>query len=86
MSAFIKGLTDLIPLDELRKFNEKELELLLCDIENIDYDQWKENTSYESDYKNEKPVEWFWEVRTSSTTTRQLFNQTHCDNQLMPLF
>lgn len=61
MNAFLKGFQSLIPLHLLKIFDENELELLMCGIQNIDVKDWKRNTLYKGDYyANHVIIQWFW--------------------------
>lgn len=63
MSAFLEGFSQLIPLNFIKIFDENELELLMCGIQNIDVKDWKQNTLYKGDYNvNSKTIQWFWRV------------------------
>lgn len=64
MSAFLDGFGTICPLAILKIFDENELELLMCGIQNIDVKDWKKNTLYKGDYyANHIIVQWFWRVR-----------------------
>ncbi|RVE44377.1 hypothetical protein evm_010998 [Chilo suppressalis] len=63
MLAFLEGLGGLVPLPLLKIFDEHELELLLCGIQNIDVRDWRAHTLYKGDYHaNHLVVQWFWRV------------------------
>lgn len=63
MNAFLEGFNVLVPLTLLKIFDEHELELLMCGIQNIDVKDWKLNTLYKGDYHaNHITVQWFWRV------------------------
>ncbi|KAK6642602.1 hypothetical protein RUM43_004104 [Polyplax serrata] len=63
MNAFLDGFSGLIPLAFIKIFDENELELLMCGIQNIDVKDWKQNTLYKGDYHpNHIVVQWFWRV------------------------
>ncbi|CAA6653418.1 unnamed protein product [Spirodela intermedia] len=62
INAFMEGFNDLIPKDLISIFNDKELELLISGLPDIDLDDLRANTEY-SGYNNVSPViQWFWEV------------------------
>lgn len=64
MNAFLNGFSCLVPLNLIKIFDENELELLMCGIQNIDVKDWKQNTLYKGDYHpNHITVQWFWRVR-----------------------
>lgn len=63
MNAFLDGFNALVPLNLIKIFDENELELLMCGIQNIDVKDWKQNTSYKGDYHpNHVVIQWFWRV------------------------
>nr|XP_022911753.1 E3 ubiquitin-protein ligase Nedd-4 isoform X4 [Onthophagus taurus] len=63
MDAFLTGFSDLVQLNLVKIFDENELELLMCGIQNIDVKDWKQNTLYKGDYHgNHIVVQWFWRV------------------------
>ena len=63
MNAFLEGFSGLVPLAFIKIFDENELELLMCGIQNIDVKDWKQNTLYKGDYHpNHIVVQWFWRV------------------------
>ncbi len=64
MNSFLEGFNEVIPLSLLKIFDENELELLMCGIQNIDVKDWKTNTVYKGDYHpNHIVIQWFWRVR-----------------------
>ncbi|XP_014243563.1 E3 ubiquitin-protein ligase Nedd-4 isoform X2 [Cimex lectularius] len=63
MNAFLDGFNALVPLNLIKIFDENELELLMCGIQNIDVKDWKTNTVYKGDYHpNHITIQWFWRV------------------------
>ncbi|KAH8380380.1 hypothetical protein KR009_010322 [Drosophila setifemur] len=61
MSVFLEGFGSIIPLNLIKIFDEHELELLMCGIQNIDVRDWRENTLYKGDYHmNHIIIQWFW--------------------------
>ncbi|XP_033160287.1 E3 ubiquitin-protein ligase Nedd-4 isoform X13 [Drosophila mauritiana] len=61
MSSFLDGFGSIIPLNLIKIFDEHELELLMCGIQNIDVKDWRENTLYKGDYHmNHIIIQWFW--------------------------
>ncbi|XP_014289264.1 E3 ubiquitin-protein ligase Nedd-4 isoform X1 [Halyomorpha halys] len=63
MNAFLEGFNALVPLSLIKIFDEHELELLMCGIQNIDVKDWKSNTVYKGDYHaNHITIQWFWRV------------------------
>ena len=46
-----------MPIEWLRAFDERELELLLCGMQNIDVDDWRRHTQYRHYLPNSKQVQ-----------------------------
>ncbi|KAH6764972.1 hypothetical protein C2S51_016221 [Perilla frutescens var. frutescens] len=62
INAFLEGFTELIPRDLISIFHDKELELLISGLPDIDLDDLRANTEY-SGYTAASPaIQWFWEV------------------------
>ncbi|KAE8709850.1 E3 ubiquitin-protein ligase UPL2 [Hibiscus syriacus] len=62
INAFLEGFNELIPRELIFIFNDKELELLISGLPEIDLDDMRANTEY-SGYSTASPViQWFWEV------------------------
>ncbi|ONM32422.1 E3 ubiquitin-protein ligase UPL1 [Zea mays] len=62
INAFLEGFNELIPRELISIFNDKELELLISGLPDIDLDDLKANTEY-SGYSIASPViQWFWEI------------------------
>lgn len=59
--SFLDGFNDVIPLEWLRYFDERELELLLCGMQRIDIDDWQRHTIYRHYNRNSKQIIWFWQ-------------------------
>ncbi|KAJ6652503.1 hypothetical protein lerEdw1_011473 [Lerista edwardsae] len=60
--AFLDGFNEVAPLEWLRYFDEKELELMLCGMQEIDMTDWQKNTVYRHYTKASKQIQWFWQV------------------------
>uniref|UniRef100_A0A8D2LH23 NEDD4-like E3 ubiquitin-protein ligase WWP2 n=1 Tax=Varanus komodoensis TaxID=61221 RepID=A0A8D2LH23_VARKO len=60
--AFLDGFNEVAPLEWLRYFDEKELELMLCGMQEIDMSDWQKNAIYRHYTKNSKQIQWFWQV------------------------
>ncbi|XP_075433327.1 LOW QUALITY PROTEIN: NEDD4-like E3 ubiquitin-protein ligase WWP2 [Ascaphus truei] len=60
--AFLDGFNEVAPLEWLRYFDEKELELMLCGMQEIDLADWQKNTIFRHYTKNSKQVQWFWQA------------------------
>ncbi|GAB2292986.1 hypothetical protein Dimus_027209 [Dionaea muscipula] len=62
INAFLEGFNELISGELITIFNDKELELLISGLPEIDLDDMRTNTDY-SGYSPASPViQWFWEV------------------------
>lgn len=68
--SFLEGFNEVLPLEWLHYFDEKELELLLCGIQEIDIDDWQRHTVYRHYTRSSKQVIWFWQ-----------FVREGCDNE-----
>lgn len=58
--AFTSGFTELIPQDLINVFDERELELLIGGMSEIDVDDWKRYTDYRGFTEQDQVVQWFW--------------------------
>ncbi|KAL8604017.1 hypothetical protein ACOMHN_039061 [Nucella lapillus] len=58
--AFLEGFNEVVPLQWLQYFDERELELMLCGMQEIDVDDWEKSTTYRHYQRNSKQVVWFW--------------------------
>lgn len=73
MFSFLKGFYEFIPHSLALLFNVYELELMLCGVPDIDIEDWKKNTTYQSGFtKDSETVVWFWEVVSSFTQEEQI--------------
>ncbi|XP_062199173.1 E3 ubiquitin-protein ligase UPL1-like isoform X2 [Phragmites australis] len=62
INSFLEGFTELVPRELISLFNDKELELLISGLPEIDLDDLKANAEYIG-YSAASPViQWFWEV------------------------
>ncbi|CZT20912.1 probable Probable E3 ubiquitin-protein ligase hulA [Ramularia collo-cygni] len=59
-NAFVQGFHELIPADLVNVFDERELELLIGGIADIDVDDWKKHTDYRGYTENDPVVQNFW--------------------------
>ena len=60
--AFLKGFNAVLPMYWLQHFDERELEILLCGMQEYDVDDWQKNTVYRNCTKTSKQVLWFWQA------------------------
>uniref|UniRef100_A0A7I4AEX4 HECT-type E3 ubiquitin transferase n=1 Tax=Physcomitrium patens TaxID=3218 RepID=A0A7I4AEX4_PHYPA len=62
INAFMEGFNELVSRDLISIFNDKELELLISGLPEIDLEDLKANTEY-TGYTAASPViQWFWDV------------------------
>ncbi|ORX44255.1 HECT-domain-containing protein [Hesseltinella vesiculosa] len=59
--AFKKGFNELIPQELINVFDERELELLIGGIAEIDVDDWKKHTDYRGYTEQDDVIQWFWD-------------------------
>ncbi|CAL4080813.1 unnamed protein product, partial [Meganyctiphanes norvegica] len=59
---FLEGFSEVVPLEWLKYFDERELELLLCGMQEIDINDWQKYTIYRHYNRSSKQVIWFWQV------------------------
>ena len=60
--AFMSGFNELIPADLVNVFDERELELLIGGIADIDVDDWKKHTDYRGYQEQDDVVQNFWKI------------------------
>ncbi|XP_065565345.1 E3 ubiquitin-protein ligase NEDD4-like [Artemia franciscana] len=73
MDAFLEGFSEIIPIENIRDFNEDELEFLLCGIKEINVNDWKVNTEYLGGYSsNHRVILWFWKAVLSFTAQQRV--------------
>jgi len=61
-NCFAAGFNELIPQDLINVFDERELELLIGGIAEMDVDDWKKHTDYRGYTESDDVVQWFWKV------------------------
>ncbi|KAF8627498.1 hypothetical protein AX17_006309 [Amanita inopinata Kibby_2008] len=69
--GFMEGLLELIPRDLLNVFDERELELLIVGMSEIDMDDWTKFTDYRGYEKTDQVIEWFWQCIRSWPAERK---------------
>uniref|UniRef100_F6I565 HECT-type E3 ubiquitin transferase n=1 Tax=Vitis vinifera TaxID=29760 RepID=F6I565_VITVI len=62
INSFLEGFNELVPRELISIFNDKELELLISGLPEIDLDDLKANTEYTGYTAASSVVQWFWEV------------------------
>ncbi|KAI9282595.1 hypothetical protein BY458DRAFT_552211 [Sporodiniella umbellata] len=86
INAFVQGFHDVIPASLIQIFNEQELELLISGLPDIDIDDWKNNTTYESYSPSSAPIQWFWRaVRSFDQEERAKLLQFATGTSKVPL-
>jgi len=60
--AFKDGFHELIPQDLINVFDERELELLIGGIAEIDVDDWKKHTDYRGYTEKDEVIQFFWQT------------------------
>ncbi|PAV82427.1 hypothetical protein WR25_23377 isoform B [Diploscapter pachys] len=62
--AFFDGFNSVLPVEWLQNFDERELEMLLCGMQEIDVDDWQRNTVYRNyEPGSEQVIFYFQNVR-----------------------
>ncbi|CAI9088204.1 OLC1v1022471C1 [Oldenlandia corymbosa var. corymbosa] len=62
INSFLEGFNELVPRELISIFNDKELELLISGLPEIDLDDLKANTEYTGYTAASAVVQWFWDV------------------------
>jgi len=84
--AFLDGFNEVVPLEWLQYFDERELELMLCGMQEIDVEDWQKNTIYRHYAKTSKQVQWFWSfVKSADNETRSRLLQFVCGTCRVPV-
>ncbi|XP_010586685.2 NEDD4-like E3 ubiquitin-protein ligase WWP1 isoform X1 [Loxodonta africana] len=60
--AFLDGFNEVVPLQWLQYFDEKELEVMLCGMQEVDLADWQRNAVYRHYTRNSKQIIWFWQL------------------------
>ncbi|XP_076044003.1 WW domain containing E3 ubiquitin protein ligase suppressor of deltex isoform X2 [Oratosquilla oratoria] len=58
---FLDGFAEVVPLEWLKYFDERELELLLVGMQEIDVTDWQKHSIYRHYTRSSKQVIWFWQ-------------------------
>uniref|UniRef100_A0A665T447 E3 ubiquitin-protein ligase n=1 Tax=Echeneis naucrates TaxID=173247 RepID=A0A665T447_ECHNA len=59
--AFFEGFNEVLPQQYLQYFDAKELEVMLCGMQEIDLSDWQKNTIYRHYARSSKQIIWFWQ-------------------------
>ncbi|XP_043946210.1 E3 ubiquitin-protein ligase Itchy homolog isoform X1 [Protopterus annectens] len=60
--AFFEGFNEVLPQQYLQYFDAKELEVLLCGMQEIDLNDWPRHTIYRHYTRTSKQIIWFWQL------------------------
>uniref|UniRef100_A0A3Q2P882 E3 ubiquitin-protein ligase n=1 Tax=Fundulus heteroclitus TaxID=8078 RepID=A0A3Q2P882_FUNHE len=60
--AFFEGFNEVLPQQYLQYFDAKELEVMLCGMQEIDLGDWQKHTIYRHYTRNSKQISWFWQL------------------------
>lgn len=60
--AFLDGFNEVVPLHWLQFYDEKELELMLCGMQDLNVNEWEKHTVYRNYTRHSKQIQWFWQV------------------------
>jgi len=63
--AFIDGFFEVVPKALITVFDERELELLIGGMTDIDMDDWSKFTDYRGYDKEDQVISWFWQILRS---------------------
>ena len=71
-----QGFHDLVPPELISIFNERELELLICGLPDLDVDELAKHTDYTTWRAGDEAIGWFWQaLRSFTREERALFLQ-----------
>uniref|UniRef100_A0A9J8BGQ9 HECT-type E3 ubiquitin transferase n=1 Tax=Cyprinus carpio carpio TaxID=630221 RepID=A0A9J8BGQ9_CYPCA len=59
--AFLEGFNEVLPQQYLQYFDAKELEVMLCGMQEIDLGDWQRSTIYRHYARSSKQIVWFWQ-------------------------
>jgi len=63
LAELLVGLYEVVPLGLLSVFDFQELELLMCAIDIVDLDDWRDHTIYEEGFDAQSDtIIWFWQI------------------------
>ncbi|KAJ1553967.1 hypothetical protein HK405_006391, partial [Cladochytrium tenue] len=86
MDAFLSGFHDIIPKNLIKIFNERELELLISGLPDVDVDDWKNNTDYVNYSPTSPQIQWFWRaIRSFSQEEKAKLVQFATGTSKVPL-
>jgi E3 ubiquitin-protein ligase NEDD4 len=72
--SFLVGFNELIPQDLVNVFDERELELLIGGIADIDVDDWKKHTDYRGYTESDEVIQHFWKVCIAIKKWKEIYS------------
>lgn len=67
----MQGFHELVPLNLIKIFDFRELELLISGLPTVDIQDLKENVMYKNYSKQSKVIQWLWEVLEEFNNTEK---------------
>lgn len=58
----MSGFNELIPQELINVFDERELELLIGGMAEIDVDDWQKHSDYRGWSESDQVIQWFWKI------------------------
>lgn len=58
--AICEGIKDILPIEWLQLFDERDLEVILCGTQKLNIEDWQHNTIYKNYSPNDQAIKWFW--------------------------
>jgi len=71
IDAFLHGFHELVPLNLIKIFDFRELELLISGLPTVDIQDLKEHVMYKNYSKQSKVIQWLWEVLEEFNNTEK---------------
>eukprot|EP00041_Stephanoeca_diplocostata_P025622 m.675037 g.675037 ORF g.675037 m.675037 type:complete len:655 (-) comp22785_c0_seq1:427-2391(-) len=71
MEAFKRGFSEIIPLQAMNCFDEREFDMLLIGVAEFDVDEWAANTQYRNYTRSDEQIVWFWEFVRKLTNEKR---------------
>ncbi|CAF2249964.1 unnamed protein product [Rotaria magnacalcarata] len=87
MNAIKQGFQDILPLDSIKMFDEKEVEFLISGLGEINVNDWRTYAIYKGGYTPENAViQWFWKaIGSFNTEERTRFLQFVTGTSRLPM-
>eukprot|EP00158_Paraphelidium_tribonemae_P006241 Partr_v1_DN27742_c0_g1_i1_m66988 putative E3 ubiquitin-protein ligase len=60
--ALMSGLLDVVPMNLITVFDDREFELLIGGIAEIDVDDWRKHSEYRNYLPTDSVIQWFWQA------------------------